>query len=161
MSLRPEEPLAKRIAQEAMSRAGDRLLLGPGTPQHVLQAAEARLELCFPPSYRWFLEQHGVAILDGYEVAGLAPPLYEPGAEEIPCLADIVSRSRSQQHSVVWDRSQLEILSLEGDEVFYFVTSTTPDKEWPIMVSRSEASEPALFAGNFYEFLTKVLQGGS
>jgi antitoxin YobK len=147
------DDLKQRIA------SSQRAEFGHGTRLEIIHDAERHLGFAFPPSYRWWLEKYGCGYLGGYELQGL---LDEPIAGRDPDMVvsgDIVDQARRNARKRLFPSHLLELLSFEGDEVYFFdTTRRSDDGEWPVVLITTESSEPETYASCFAGFLKKQLK---
>lgn len=151
---KPEKRLeaTPELAAARIASRPDYANYGTGVPAAVIEKAVARLGLPFSPSYKWFLANYGVGYLGGYELNGLFPEFYEDA------IGDIVVLALREETAGRPGIRQLELITFEGDETYYFDT-TTPDRagEYPIKCRDVTMEGDEVFAGNFYEFLIKLI----
>jgi len=90
-------------------------------------------------------------------LAGLAPFLYDEDVDDLAVPGDIVYLAGVNKERGFRPDTQLELLSLDGDEVYYFdVESVVDSGEWPVMVELAGNEEAEVYARDFYEFLWKI-----
>lgn len=142
----------------ALIAASKRARFGRGVRQDIIDSAEQHLGMRFPPSYRWWLLEYGAGYLGGYELQGLFPEPIVKRDPEVPLIGDIVDLSNRNANLRWYPSHLLEILSYEGDEVYFFDTRRrSNDGEWPVVCIYAGASEPEDVAPNFAEFLRRQL----
>ena len=153
----PPRKFTAAVAAKAVDES-DRLSTAQPVAEETICAAERRLGRRFPPSYRWFLSTYGAGELSGgYELAGLAPFLYDEDVDDLAVPGDIVYLAGVNKERGFRPDTQLELLSLDGDEVYYFdVESVVDSGEWPVMVELAGNEEAEVYARDFYEFLWKI-----
>lgn len=148
--------LYKRLVDRIAS--SERARFGRGTPDDVITDAERHLGIVFPPSYRWWLANYGAGYIGGYELQGLFP---EPIAAREPdesLIGDIVYLADLSAKRTGHPRHLLEILSYEGDEVYYLDTSRRgSDGECSVVCRYSGRNELQDVAADFATFLEREL----
>jgi hypothetical protein len=144
------EPLEGVIARSKRAK------FGRGVVEAVVADAETVLGVRFPPSYRQWLLRYGSGYLATYELQGLAPDLPSQRDPEEVYVGDVV-------YTALLNRAEglplhlLEILSYEGDEVYYLDLSSG-DGEAPVLCREAGYHELHTVAPSFAEFLLKELR---
>ena len=131
-----------------------------GCSHIVIAKAEKRLGLAFPPSYIWWLVNYGGGQVGGTEIYSVYEKYHDQ--EEVDDIAypgDIVFVAERARKRGVLPNGRLEIMNIDGDEVYYFDTSQSPaDGEWPICLLEAGADQAEMYARNFLEFLYKIIR---
>ncbi len=125
----------------------------------IIDRAERRLEHPFPESYRWFLEQYGSGYFGSYELNGVATPAHVEGADEdiSEFIGDVVARHEANRSRESWDSRYVELLNIEGDEIYYFDTRHgLVDDEYPVVLIQPAAA-PDEFAMRFSGFISRIV----
>lgn len=144
----------------ALIASSKRAKFGRGTPADIIADAERHLGMQFPPSYRWWLANYGAGYIGGHELQGLFPLPLETRDPDMPLIGDIVDRARQNAANRLYPSHLLELLSYEGDEVYFFDTRRrSSDDEWPVVCIYAGSSEPEPedVARSFAEFLPRQL----
>jgi hypothetical protein len=129
-----------------------------GVPEAIIADAEQHLGLRFPPSYRWWLAEYGAGYLGGYELQSLLPQPIAERDSDLPLVGDIVDTAGRNAASVLRPAHLLELLSYEGDEVYFFDTARrSAAEEWPVVCLHSGTQEVVDVAGSFREWLEREL----
>lgn len=147
------------VARAQIASAVGRCTFGDGVSKKSIESAEARLGIRLPPSYRWWLENYGGGTIGGYELVGLWDEFEEEERRHPEDAAPGILL-----YSVELDRKsgrrphhEIELLSIEGDEVYMLDLSQESGGENPILLE-----EPAglreMYAHDFYEFIWKILR---
>jgi len=125
-----------------------------GVPEPVIVAAEREVGLPFPPSYRWFLANHGLGSYRDYPLLGLGCPFEgEPCPEEY----DVLAYHRGNL-SLDWDPQHLLVLTAaEGDEVYYLALNEPgPTGECPVYLWPDHEN----YASSYGGFLFRLSRQG-
>ena len=147
------EPLDAAIARSTRLKAWP----NNGVTEEVIADAEAVLGVVFPASYRWWLTVYGTGLLDGYELQGLFPSKpSERDPEDVLC-GDIVFATLRDRRLFGQPHHLLELLSYEGDEVYYLDLSQAVDGEAPVVCRDVNAPDLDVDAPTFEAFLRKRL----
>lgn len=143
---------------EALIAGTSRARFGNGAPEHVIADAERHLGVSFPPTYRWWLRRYGGGYLGGCALQGLFPVPIEARDPDYPPVGDVVETARLNSESGELPEHLLEILSYDGDEVYYLDTSRSgADGEYPIICRYAGDPEPQDVAPDFLTFLEREL----
>ena len=146
------------IELAALISSSKRAKFGHGTPLEIIADAEKHLGMQFPPSYRWWLAKYGGGYLGGHEFQGLFPQPIADRDPDLPLIGDIVDRAQQNTVAPLYPSHLLELLSYEGDEVYFFDTRRrSNDGEWPVVCICAGSSEPEDVARSFAEFLPRHL----
>ena len=135
---------------------------GTGVSDDVIAIAEQKLDITFPPSYRWFLKTYGAGYISGYELEGLCPDLHLGRfGDDVAVPGDIVATAQANAEiglcGGLTDRDYLQLFSLEGDEIYYFdINAVDRDGEMTI-VCTMDGDEFEPYASSFAGFLDKML----
>jgi hypothetical protein len=143
----------------ALIASSKRANFARGVPEALIADAEQHLGLRFPPSYRWWLAEYGAGYVGGYELQGLfAQPMAERDPD-LPLIGDIVDLARRNATSGWCPAHLLELLSYEGDEVYFFDTRrrSTGD-EWPVVCIHAGTPDLMDVASSFAEWLKRELR---
>ena len=131
---------------------------GDGCSPEAIAKAEGRLGVTFPPSYVWWLKHYGGGSVGGREIYSVYEDFYEPGMGDAVSFPGDITFVAERNRRRGASRSKLEIMSVDGDEIFYFDTSQrSEDGEWPIYLIESGSDEAVVYAKDFLEFLHKVI----
>ena len=142
----------------ALIASSRRAQFGPGVLPEIVADAERHLGVRFPPSYRWWLLNHGAGYLSGHELQGLCPEPIAKRDPEMPPVGDIVNLAHRNAAANQYPSHLIEILSYEGDETYFFDTPRcSADGEWPVVCIGAGASDPQDIAADFAEFLRRQL----
>jgi hypothetical protein len=142
----------------ALIAASRRAKFGRGVGPEIIADAERHLGLQFPPSYRWWLNRYGAGYLGGYELQGLFNEPIAARDPELPLVGDIVDRAGRNAAAKLYPPHLLELLSHEGDEIYFFDTlRRSADGEYPIVCLCAGNREPVDIAVSFAEFLRREL----
>jgi len=98
---------------------------GP-VPEAGIRAAEDKLGLLFPPSYRIFLRRYGAAFTETLEIAGIQWPPIDP--DECPSWTDIVSTTLIYRPDSAPENSIA--ISSNGCDLTYHLLCSTTDKDF-------------------------------
>jgi len=113
-----------------------------------VDAVERELGLVLPPSYRAFLKACGAGRVGGVDVFGLPRNHLWGDIVLMNELAGVPSPPCCLKFASTWT-----------GRAYYFDTSVkTADGEWPVIVQEPPGSR-RLVAGNFLEFMRKLVQG--
>lgn len=140
-------------AIQRLQLSNGQLIRSPGgVPESVVQQAEARLGVRFPPSFRWFLSNWGGASIDGEVVNGLIGLPFEDA-----CGPDVVYCTMLDRDQFGLDHALVPLVDNDGDEIFYLDTSEVDaNGESPVVQMVSEdPKRKTVYASNFAEFLLK------
>jgi hypothetical protein len=130
-----------------------------GVAEEVIADAEHHLGLSFPPSYRWWLRNYGGGYLNGYALQGLFPEMIDAREPGEPLTGDVVHLATPNAQAPAHPKHLLEILSVEGDEVFFLDTARpSPDGEYPVVCRHAGAPGVQDVAPDFATFLERELQ---
>lgn len=136
----------------------DRAKFGHGVPEEVIADADEHLHIAFPPSYRWWLTTYGAGYINDYELQGLFPELIASRPADLPLIGDIVYLADLNAKRPGHPRHLLEILSYEGDEVYYLDTERRDtDGECPVVCRYASYNEVQDVAPDFISFLIREL----
>jgi hypothetical protein len=131
---------------------------GVGVPEPVISDAERHLGVRFSPSYRWWLSNYGAGYINGHELQGLFPEPVDARDPDLPLVGDVVYCSDANSARPTHRRHLLEILSYEGDEMYYLDTSRPgPDGEHPVVCIYAGSDETRDVAPDFCSFLEREL----
>jgi len=130
-----------------------------GVEDEVIRAAEVKLGVQFPPSYRLFLSRYGAALCAGFEIAGL---FYAGNDDEGPPLwSDVVAATlqrRRQSDGLIPD-SYVPVSDDGGDYTFYLDTTCSESQgECPVVVL-GPGADGVIVAEDFFEFLVRSFEG--
>jgi len=129
-----------------------------GVSEDVIADAERVLGVVFPTSYRSWLATYGTGYLDGYELQGLFDTKPSERDPSDVLSGDVVFTTQLNRQS--GDPLHLiELVSYEGDEVYYLDLSRGVGGEAPVVCR--DATAPAhlkVDAQTFEAFLRKRLQ---
>ncbi|MDX1944301.1 MAG: SMI1/KNR4 family protein [Pirellulaceae bacterium] len=109
------------LASRLHALFGNCLNSGPVSLE-VIAAAEKKLGLLFPPSYRTFLERYGASMGDGFEIYGLT---CRTDSDEMPQWSDVIEHTLSLRPDCLPENS-VEI-SHDGSELGYCLQSSPSD----------------------------------
>ncbi len=131
--------------------------LSPGQqiPETWTARAEAALGVHFPPSYRWWLENYGAAMLGDQSVFTILQLDFDDA-----CGPDIVYQQLNDVAQGLGILDGLVVFEPESsDEVYYFDLSS-PDSsgEYPIMRKDLQFGTVERFTASFDEFLLKQIR---
>jgi antitoxin YobK len=136
----------------------ERANFGNGVGEEVIADAERHLQRKFPPSYRWWLANYGAGYIGGYELQGLFPELIELREPGLPLIGDIVYLADQNMKRAAHPPHLLEILSYEGDEIYFLDTARRgTDGECPVVCLDAGSNEPHDIAPDFAGFLEREL----
>lgn len=141
------------LVQKLMTSTAIRVGPASGVDDEVICRAERRLGLRFSPSYRWFLETFGGGYYYCNEINGLAPPAHlEPPREDISeFVGDVVARHEINVRNPKWNPYYLEILNVDGDEIY--VLDASLGQEQPVLLWEPGSGEWGLAYKNVYALL--------
>ena len=149
--------LTKRLQQSSDFTLNAR----DGVDDALIQRAETRLGKQFSPSYRWFLRTFGSGYYLGYAINGIAPPAHTGSMNDdiLEFTGDIVACHELNSTRSSWNPAWLEILSVEGDELFVFDTSVPNSSgEYPVLlITPTSRPKSANEYCDFYDFLRSLL----
>jgi hypothetical protein len=131
---------------------------GSGTRPEAIAKAEKYLGVTFPPSYAWWLRNYAGGEVRGREVYSVYEDFYDRGPDNVIAYPGDISfvAETNRRHGLF--RDELEIMSIDGDETYYFdPAQRSEDGEWPIYLIEAGSDEPELQARNFLEFLYKII----
>jgi hypothetical protein len=148
----PHERLAALIAQSARAK------FGRGVSEEVIADAERHLGMSFPPSYRWWLMNYGGGYLGSCELQGLFLEMIDSSEPDLPLIGDLVYLADLNAMRPAHPKHLLEILSYEGDEV-YFLDTARPNAngEYPVIGRYPSVDELQDVAIDFAAFLEREL----
>jgi len=154
----PEEQLITAIKNCEMMDFGE---FGKGCNSELIAKAEEKLGLVFPPSYKWWLKNYFSGNLGCDEVLGLYENYHKHSeTENIAYPGDIVYNAfiNLRNGDEFFSKNKLELLNVNGDEIFYFDTIQTVNKEWSVrLVGASyDENDSQPYAEDFSEFLYKL-----
>lgn len=115
-----------------------------------IDAAEKRLGIIFPISYKWFLNNYGGGEIGGdeiYSVYGQDFDLVQGG--------DIVHMNLLDRSAGLMEKNQIVISKTDFGEVFYFDYSNDAE---PIIKLKLPSGESIAYAVDFLEFLIKRIK---
>lgn len=138
---------------QRLQSAHEELIKFPGgVPESVVQQAEAKLGVRFPPSFRWFLSNWGGVSIGGEVVNGLIDLPFED-----ECGPDVVYCTMLDRDQLGLDHALVPLVDNDGEEVFYLNTSKVDaDAENPVVrVVSEDPMERTPYAASFAEFLLK------
>lgn len=138
--------------KEAMRSA---TIAGPAS-ESMIQAAENRLSLRFPPEYRRFLEEYGAAGLTGFDIAGLVHEDYS----EPPFWVDIVTgteRFREMMEGSLPDT--MVPISHDGCEIQYLMDLADQDGSACPVFQYGPEVNGEMVAKSLEEFIVKIAAG--
>ena len=123
--------------------------------ENLLCMAEEALDIKFPPTYRYFLKNHGCGGIDGFEVYGLIDERFAPlySSDTVGITLD----ARKQYNLP----KEFIIISDTGDGYWYALDSSYPNKdgEYPVVIcglgAREKVNED--FGEFFLENVTNLL----
>jgi len=142
---------------EVIARS-DRANFGRGVAEEIIADAERHLGLAFPPSYRWWLARYGAGYIGGCELQGLFPELIAAREPDLPLVGDVVYLADLHAKRSGHQRHLLEILSYEGDEIYFLDTSRRgPDGECPVVCRYARGEKLQDAAPDFAAFLEREL----
>lgn len=119
-----------------------------GAEDSLIMAAEEKLKVKFPPSYKWWLKYYGGGRIYGDEVFSLY------GDWDIPS-GDIVYMNLLYRRNKVLDDSSLAVLSNDMGETFYLnLLDINAENESPVY----RLSNGQKYCNNFLEFLKKQIE---
>ncbi len=129
---------------------------GDGISDLLIQKAEKRLGVKFPPSYRWWLKNYSGGEINGEEIFSI----YESDLDENPIPSGgIVYRNELDQKNGMSSVNQLIIQTNDQAQTYYFdLLQVDKDGESPIYVGREVPLIGLKYANNFLEFLQKKIQ---
>ena len=140
--------------------ASVRANFGRGVPEEVIADAERHLALKFPPSYRWWLAKYGAGYVGGHELQGLFPEKIIARDPDLPLMGDVVYLADLHAKRRGHPRHLLEILSYDGDEVYFLdTTRRSADGECPVVCRHAGGGELRDVAPDFATFLERELGG--
>lgn len=127
--------------------------LDNGVAEKWIQKAEQKLDLKFPPSFRYFLSQYAGGNIGGEEILGLADFEPEPDA---PAL-DFVYCTLCERRDGWINKYYILLVNNDGDQEFYIDTEIRDSTgECPVVeLNIEDRNSPKIYALNFAEFLLK------
>jgi hypothetical protein len=144
----------------ALIARSSRANFGPAVAEEVIADAERHLGFRFPLSYRWWLRNYGVGYLNGYELQGLFPEMIDAREPDLPLVGDVVYLADLNAKNPGHPKHLLEILSYEGDEVYFLDAARPgPDGEYPVVGRYAGTHEVQDVAPDFAAFLERQLRG--
>jgi len=128
-----------------------------GASGEMIVAAEDRLAVRFPPTYRRFLATYGAALVQGCEIAGL----YEHGnPEQCPYWTHVVDLNvTTREHSPMLPATYLRVGD-DGCDCSYYLDLSHPDAdgEYPVVVL-GPGCDNLVLARTFVEFAARYVRG--
>ncbi|WP_316831979.1 SMI1/KNR4 family protein [Pedobacter aquatilis] len=121
---------------------------GEGTSQELIDQAQEKLDVHFPPSYIWWLKNYAGGEIYGDEIFSVYSTLGSmPGG-------DIVYINELDRKNSILNKHQLSIMSTDQGETFYFDLEQKDDLgESPIYT----LSNSKKYADDFLDFLKKQI----
>jgi hypothetical protein len=136
----------------------ERAKFGRGVSGEIIADAERHLGIAFPTSYRWWLTNYGAGYIGAHELQGLFPELISQREQGLPLIGDIVSLADRRSKRVGHPSHLLEILSYEGDEVYFLDTARRDlEGDCPIVCRYAGRDELLDVAPDFATFLEREL----
>ena len=143
--------MASAEFNEAMSNA---TVAAPATDE-MIQAAESRLSLQFPPEYRTFLREYGAAMGAGFEIAGL----FQDDDAGPPLWRDIVTATERFRKSVNGTLPETLIpVSDDGCGVAYYIDASEQNQSGSKVIAYGPGIDGKTVAVSLEEFVLKVVR---
>lgn len=142
---------------DAKSRLDQSEFAGPASDE-MIRAAEARLGLPIPASFRYFLSQYGAALCSGFEIAGI---YNSPSEEEPPLWEDfVVANQQLRRGAGVSLPKEYLYFSDDGQDYKYFLDTTrqSADGDCPV-IAIGPGIECAEVAAGFFDFVVRAYDG--
>lgn len=123
---------------------------GDGVSEEWIEKAEIRLNVQFPPSYKWWLKNYSGGEINGDEIFSV----YEIDFDEVVG-GDIVYINELNRKNNLTNENQLTIQENDQGEMYYFdLTLQNDDGEYPIFIDTNNQK----YADTFLEFLQKKIE---
>lgn len=128
---------------------------GQQIPETWIARAEAALGVHFPPSYRWWLENYGAAMLGDQSVFTILQLDFDDA-----CGPDIVYQQLNNVANGTAIPDGLVVFEPESSDEIYYFDLSSPDQsgEYPVMRKDLQFGTVELFAVSFAEFLLKQIR---
>jgi len=139
---------------EAHADAVDFAPFGEGTSDDWIAKAEGRLQVTFPPSYKWWLKNFGGGTLYGDEIFSI----YEMDFDTVVG-GDVVYMNEMERKEAQLPADNLLIYNTDQGESYFIALGTVDEaSESPVFLTAGEQSHA--YAPDFIAFLTKQLVAG-
>jgi hypothetical protein len=120
-------------------------------PKEWIRRIETRLGVALPDSYKWFLQNYSGGEVNGDEIYSI----YQIDDEEVSS-GDIVHQYLVNKRAGYIENHEIPLMSTDFGEFFLLDASIAQENnEYPVYIKRGDDKQ--LFAENFIEFLTRVI----
>jgi hypothetical protein len=127
---------------------------GRGVADEWIDAAERKLGLTLPPSYKWWLKKYGGGEINREEIFSIYQMDFEDAAP-----GDIVFVELLKRRQGVFGADKLFICDPGNDEAWYFDTTQKDEAgEYPVYYYDYTDRSSSLYARNFAEFLKRKIK---
>jgi len=136
----------------------EKATIAGGVSDQVIHAAEERLGVRFPPSYRQFLSRYGALFTEGSELSGLFEYICE---EEPPLWSDVVTETL-QMRQGPGGRAFDEYVAISSDGMdymFYLDTSRTNEKDECPVIVLGPGADGVDVAEDLFDFVRRSCEG--